>query len=95
MPEHDATAGRHELVAFRVTAEIVEVLDDQDPRPCTRALPVLERGGEPGEPATDDDEIVDLARGAWRAGIAPECSVAQRVRDVVRARMLTAIAETA
>ena len=78
-----------------MTAEIVEVLDDQDARPRARALPVLERGREPGEPATDDDEIVDLARGAWRAGIAPERPIAQRVRDVIGTRMLTAVAETA
>ena len=49
-----------ELVALGVAAEIVVVVEDQDPRLRSVVPAVKVRGREPADAATHDDEIVGL-----------------------------------
>jgi hypothetical protein len=60
-----------ELVALRVAAEVVVVVEDQDPRVGPRLL--VEPGrAEPADARPNDDEVVLFARIGRRAGGLPE-----------------------
>src|SRR5262249_20677098 len=50
-----------ELVAFGVTAEVVVVVEDEDLLIGPKRTPPEMRGGQAGNPATDDHEIIFLA----------------------------------
>ncbi len=79
-------AARPELVALRVPAEIVVVVEDQDARVLVDARAIEVRGRETADPAADDDEVVGFARldrlacpeRSRRAGTSPEARIAQR-----------------
>ena len=73
-----------ELVALGVTAEVVVVVEDQDPRGRAGRLTVEERRRQAAQPGADDDQVVDLA-GIGGAGDLPGAAVArQRVRGLER-----------
>ena len=49
-----------ELIALGVAAEVVVVVEDQDPRPCAVQLAMEVRGRESADAAADHDEVVGL-----------------------------------
>ena len=75
---------RTKLVALRVAAEVVVVVEDQDAGVRIRARPIEVCGRQPADAAADNHEIVRFARIDRAAGPRPERSVAQRVRHVER-----------
>src|SRR5581483_6920576 len=80
---------RTELVALRVSAEVVVVVEDEDAgaRPLH---PVEVRRREAADAAADDDQIEALAGVDRRAGAGPEPAVAKRVRRLERPGMTAA-----
>ena len=58
---NEQAAVDEELVPFRVAAEIVVIVEDENPGARHGALPEVVRGAEAAHPAADDDEVVDLA----------------------------------
>ena len=84
---HEQPVLDRELVALRVPAEIVVVVEQQDPR-VGPTLPVEPRRGEPADPRADDHEVEQLLDGEI---VDPETSaVADRVGGLERAGMASA-----
>jgi hypothetical protein len=81
------------LVALRVTAEVIVIVENQNAR-AVRALAKKVRGREPADSAAHDNEIVRLARVCDRGRWLGQQSIAQRVRSFERSGMTAAHAET-
>ena len=77
-----------ELVALRVAAEVVVVVEDQDPRAGAVELAIVVRGRQAADPAADHHEVVRLVE---HARIVEALSLArERVRDLESARVRAA-----
>jgi hypothetical protein len=75
-----------ELVSLRVAAEVVVVVEDQDPGALAVELPEEVGRGKPADTATDDDEVVGAVAVALFRGIPPR-PVAKLVGDLERTGM--------
>ena len=69
-----------ELVARRVTAEVVVVVEEQDAGVVAGLLAEEVRSSEPTDAAAYHDQIVRLTRVSDSADLLPERAVSQRVR---------------
>jgi len=75
--EQQAITGA-ELVALRVPAEIVVILQDQNARVVAGILPIEERSRQTADARSDDDQIVGFV---FLPGVVPGLAVAGRVGD--------------
>ena len=73
-----------ELVAARVSAEVVVVVEDEDARGGAGNLAKEPGRGQPADASAHDHQIVALAGIGGRTGAVPERPVAQRVGDFER-----------
>ncbi len=77
-----------ELVALGVAAEVVVIVEDQDPRLRAVELPIVVRGREPADAGADHDEVVGLIE---HLRVVEVLSLArERMRDFEGARVRTA-----
>ena len=88
--EHAAAVG--ELVALRVAAEVVVVVEDEHLRAAADVADEVVRRRQPAQPPADHDEVVRLA-GVDRAGEIPAAAIAQLVRDLERSLVAAAHAD--
>jgi hypothetical protein len=77
-----------ELVALGVTAEVVVVVEDEDPRLRAVQLAMEVRRREPADPAADDDEVVPLVE--CKRVLEALTLARQGVRDLEGARVRAA-----
>ena len=77
-----------ELVALGVTAEVVVVVEDEDPRLRAVQLAMEVRRRESADPAADDDEVVSLVE--CKRVLEALTLARQRVRDLEGARVRAA-----
>src|ERR1700733_9854521 len=78
------------FIATSVAAEVVVVLEDQNPRVRTGMAAVEVSCGEAADPAADDHEIVGFASALRLGGRVPKRTVAELMRDFKRAGMTPA-----
>ena len=74
-----------ELVAPRVAAEVVVIVEDEDARGWTGGLAKVPGGGQPADAGADDDQVVALAGVDRFTRHRPERPALQRVGDLERA----------
>src|SRR5215510_12474122 len=74
-----------ELIARRVTTEVVVVVEEQDTRIVARLLAEEIRSGEPTDAAAYHDQIIRLTCVSDGAGLLPERAVPQCVCQLPRA----------
>ncbi len=80
----EQASARAELVPLGMSAEVVVVVENEDLRRRARPRAVEVRRRQSADAAAHHDEIVGFARVLRRAGVAPEITVAQRMRHVER-----------
>src|SRR5262245_38381396 len=74
-----------ELIARRVTTEVIVVVEEQDTRVVARLLAEEIRSGEPADAAAHHDQIIRLTRVRNGTGLLPERAVPQCVCQLPRA----------
>ena len=72
------------LIALRVSAEVIVVLEDEDARRLAGSLMEEARGREAADAAAHHDQVVGFARAFRLPGAVPEGTVAQPMRHFKR-----------